>query len=54
MKIQEMLKKSLFQHKKQKKIKRIKTHVIKMENYKISKLLNDSTISKFVTKNGSK
>ena len=27
---------------------------IKMERYKISKLLSDSTISKFETKNGSK
>ena len=25
---------------------------MKMEHYKISKLLNDSTVSKFMTKNG--
>ena len=31
-------------------IKRIETSIIKMEHYKISKLLNDSTASKFVTK----
>ena len=31
-------------------IKRIVTSIIKMEHYKISKLLNDSTASKFVTK----
>ena len=35
-------------------IKRIKTSIIKMEHYKIYKLLNDSTVSKFVTKNGLK
>ena len=28
--------------------------IIKMEHYKISKLLSDSTVSKFVTTNGSK
>ena len=28
--------------------------IITMKHYKISKLLNDSTVSKFVTKNGSK
>ena len=27
---------------------------MKMEHYKISKLLSDSNVSKFVTKNGSK
>ena len=32
-------------------IKRIKTILIKMKHYKISKLLNDSTVFKFVTKN---
>ena len=30
--------------------KRIKTSIIKMEYHKISKLLNDSTVSKFVTR----
>ena len=33
-------------------IKRVKISYIKMEHYKTSKLLNDSTVSKFVTKNG--
>ena len=37
--------------KKRRNIKRIKRSVIKMEHYKISKPLNDSTLSKFVTKN---
>ena len=42
--------------KKRRNIKWIKTSIIKMEHYKISKLLNDSTVSKFVKKkkNGSK
>ena len=31
-------------------MKRIKTSIIKMEHHKIFMLLNDSTISKFVTK----
>ena len=35
-------------------MKQIEKNIIKMEQYKISKLLNDSTVSKFVTKNGSK
>ena len=35
-------------------IKQIEKSIIKMEHYKISKLLNDPTASKFVTKNGSK
>ena len=35
-------------------IKRIKTSIINMKHYKISKPLNDSIVSKFVTKNGSK
>ena len=35
-------------------IKRIKTSIIKMEHYRISKLLNASLASKFVKKNGSK
>ena len=36
--------------KKRRKIKRIKKSIIKMEHYKIFKLLNDSTVLKFVTK----
>ena len=36
--------------KKRGNIKRIKTSITKMEYYKISKLLNDSTTSKFVKK----
>ena len=36
--------------KKRKNIKRITTSIIRMEHYKISKLLNNSTVSKFVTK----
>ena len=32
----------------------MKTSVTKMEHYKTSKLLNDSIVSKFVTKNGLK
>ena len=40
--------------KKKGNIKRLKTSIIKMEHYKISKLLNDSTVSKFMTKKGSK
>ena len=35
--------------KKRRYIKQIKKSVIKMEHYKLSKLLNDSTIWKFVT-----
>ena len=35
-------------------IKQIEKSIIKMERSKISKLLNDSTVSKFVTKNGLK
>ena len=50
MEIQEVLKKSVFHQKKRRNIKPIKTSTIKMEHYKISKLLNDSTLSKFVTK----
>ena len=37
--------------KREKNIKRIKTSIIKMEHYKISKLLNDSNVTKFATKN---
>ena len=40
--------------KKGRNIKRIKTSITKMEHYKISKLLNDSTLSKFLIKKGSK
>ena len=36
--------------KREKNIKQIKTSIIKMERYEISKSLNDSTVSKFVTK----
>ena len=40
---------------KRRNIKRIETTIIiKMEHYKISKLLNDSTMLKIATKNGSK
>ena len=35
-------------------IKQIEKSIIKMEHYKKSKLLNDSTVSQFVTKNRSK
>ena len=35
-------------------IKQIQKIIIKMEDYKICKLLNDSTVSKFVTKAESK
>ena len=35
-------------------IKQIEKSTIKMEHYKKSKLLNDSTVSQFVTKNRSK
>ena len=40
--------------KKGRNIKQIKTSIIKMEHYKISTLLNNSTVSKFVRKNGLK
>ena len=36
--------------KKTRNIKQIKKIIMKMEHYKISKLLNDSTVSKFVTR----
>ena len=39
---------------KRRNIKQIEKSIIKMEHYKISKVLNDSTVSKFVTKNESK
>ena len=35
--------------KKRRNIKRFKTSIIKMEHHKIFKLLNDWTVSKFVT-----
>ena len=38
---------------KKRRNKRIKTSTIKMEHYKISKLLNDSTVLKPETRNGS-
>ena len=50
MKFQKMLKKHLSYEKREKNINQIKTSIIKMVHYKISKLLHDSTISKFVTK----
>ena len=37
--------------KKRRNIKRIRTIIVKMERCKIFKLLNDSTVSKFTTKN---
>ena len=40
--------------KKRRNIKIIKTSIIKIEHYKISKLLSDSPVSKFATKNVSK
>ena len=49
MKIQEMLKK-YSTTKKGRNIKQIKQSIIKMEHYKISKFLNNSSASKFVTK----
>ena len=39
--------------KNRRRIKWTETSTIKIENYKISKLLNDSTASEFMTKNGS-
>ena len=36
--------------KKSRNIKQVKKIIMKMEHYKISKLLNDSTVSKFVTR----
>ena len=50
MKIQEMLKKYLLCQKKENKYKQNKTSIIKMEKYKMYRLLNNSTVSKFVTK----
>ena len=50
MKLLEMLKKYLSYEKREKNINQIKTSIIKMVHYKISTLLHDSTISKFVTK----
>ena len=35
-------------------MKQIEKSITKMEHYRISKLLNDLTVSKCVTKNGSK
>ena len=42
------------QEKQRSKINRIKTSIIKMEHYTICKLLNDSTVAKYMTENGSK
>ena len=51
MKIQEMLKKQLFHQKKKRiNIEWIKTSIIETEHHKISKLLNNSTVSKFMTR----
>ena len=50
MKIQEMLRCNYSARKKRWNIKQIEKSIIKMEHYKISRLLNNSTISKFVTK----
>ena len=36
--------------KKEENLKQIKTSIIKMKHFKVSKLLNDSTLSKFVTR----
>ena len=36
--------------KKRRNVKQIETSIIKMEHHKISKLLNDSIVSKFVRK----
>ena len=36
--------------KKRRNIEQIKTSIVKIEHYKMSKILNDSTVSKFVTK----
>ena len=49
--MKEMLKKILFHQKKVRIIKRIKTSIIiKKKHYKMSKLLSDSSVSKFSTK----
>ena len=37
-------------HQKKEKTKQIETNIIEMEHFKISNLLNDSTVSKFLTK----
>ena len=44
----------IFPEKKRRDIKRISANIIKREHYKISKPLNDSPVSKFVIKSGSK
>ena len=46
-----MRKKNNYSARKERKdIKEIKKSIIKTEHYKISQLLNDSTVSKFLTK----
>ena len=45
-----LLEKNYLTRKEKRNIKLIKTNIIKMEHPKISKLLNDSTVSKFVTR----
>ena len=49
-KIQKIVKKYYSTRKKRQNIKQIGKSIIKMEHYKISKLLNNSALSKFVTK----
>ena len=50
---QESVKEIFIPLKKRGNIKQIEKSITNMEHYQISKLLNDSTGSKFVTKNGS-
>ena len=45
-----LLKKNYSARKKTRNIKQIERSIITMEHFKISKLLDDSTVSKFVTK----
>ena len=50
MKIQECWRHNYSSRKKRRNTERIKTSIIKMEHCKISKLLSNSGVSKFVTK----
>ena len=52
LKNKKLLKKQLFQQKKKRNITQIEKGIIKMEHYKISKLINNSTAFKFATKMG--
>ena len=52
--IQEMLKNNYYTWKNRKNTKWIKTSIVKAEHHKTSKLLNDSTASKFAQENGLK